>query len=144
MLCVPDVNAFSSDGFVKVEQAVPRSVADAARAALWRQLDRSPDDREGWSEPVQWASDVLGHGVFGEIIRSPVLAAALDTVCGAGNWAPRGALGNIAVRFPVSPPNDDRGWHIDANTPQPDGTWAVTGRPHTMLLLTLLSEVGHN
>ena len=25
---------------------------------------------------------------------------------------------------------------------QPDGSWAVTGRPHTVLLLTLLSEVG--
>jgi hypothetical protein len=46
------------------------------------------------------------------------------------------------VRFPVSPPHDDRGWHIDANTPLPDGSWKVTGRPHTVLLLTLLSDVG--
>lgn len=39
------------------------------------------------------------------------------------------------------PTGRDRGWHIDLNTPQPDGSWAVTGRPHTLLLLTLLSEV---
>ena len=46
------------------------------------------------------------------------------------------------MRFPVAPPADDRGWHVDANTPLPDGSWAVSGRPHTVLLLTLLSEVG--
>ena len=46
------------------------------------------------------------------------------------------------MRFPVRPPADDRGWHIDLNTPDsPDG-WAVSNRPHTVLLLTLLSEVG--
>jgi hypothetical protein len=42
----------------------------------------------------------------------------------------------------VSPPNDDRGWHIDASTPRADGSRAVSGRPHTVLLLTLLSDVG--
>ncbi len=136
------LDSFMSDGYVKVEHAVPRSVADAARAALWHQLGLSPGDRDQWSEPVRWASDLMGHGPFGELIRSPVLAAALDSVCGRGGWVPRGSLGNVPVRFPVSPPNDDRGWHIDANTPQADGTWAVTGRPHTVLLLTLLSEVG--
>jgi Phytanoyl-CoA dioxygenase (PhyH) len=137
-----DIEALMSNGFAKIDQAAPRSVADAARAALWQQLGLSPDDARSWSAPVRWASDLTGQGPFGELVRSPALAAALDAVCGSGGWVPRGSLGNIPVRFPVSPPNDDRGWHIDANTPQPDGSWAVTGRPHTLLLLTLLSEVG--
>jgi Phytanoyl-CoA dioxygenase (PhyH) len=137
-----DLDAFMSDGYAKVEQAAPRSVADAARTVLWRQLGLSPDDPDRWSAPVRWASDLTGEGPFGELVRSPALAAALDRICGTGGWSPRGSLGNIAVRFPVSPPDDDRGWHIDANTPQPDGSWAITGRPHTVLLLTLLSDVG--
>jgi hypothetical protein len=137
-----DVDEFMSDGYAKIEQAAPRSVADAARAALWHQLGLSPDNPAGWSEPVRWAADLTGQGPFGEVVRSPALAEALDRVCGVGGWLPRGSLGNIPVRFPVAPPNNDRGWHIDANTPQPDGSWAVTGRPHTVLLLTLLSEVG--
>lgn len=137
-----DVDEFMANGYAKVEQAAPRHVADAARAVLWRQLGLSPDDRDSWREPVRWACDLTGQGPFGELVRSPVLAAALDAICGTGGWVPRGSLGNVPVRFPVSPPNDDRGWHIDANTPQPDGSWAVTGRPHTVLLLTLLSEVG--
>ncbi|MGO4444844.1 phytanoyl-CoA dioxygenase family protein [Mycobacterium sp. 2YAF39] len=137
-----DLDAFVTDGFAKIERAAPRHVADEARALLWRQLGLSPDDLDQWTEAVRWASDLMGHGPFGGLVRSRALAAALDAVCGSGGWVPRGSLGNIPVRFPVSPPNDDRGWHIDANTPLPDGSWAVTGRPHTVLLLTLLSDVG--
>ncbi|KUH87607.1 MULTISPECIES: phytanoyl-CoA dioxygenase family protein [unclassified Mycobacterium] len=137
-----DLGAFLCDGFVKLERAAPRGVADAARGALWQQLGLSPDEPDNWAEPVYWAGDMTGAGPFGELARSPTLAAALDRICGAGGWSPRGSLGNIPVRFPVSPPADDRGWHIDANTPRPDGTWTVTGRPHTVLVLTLLSDVG--
>ncbi|MGX9791508.1 phytanoyl-CoA dioxygenase family protein [Mycobacterium sp. MMS18-G62] len=137
-----DLDAFMADGYIKLEQAASRSAADAARALLWRQLGLSPHDPEQWSAPVRWASDLTGEGPFGELVRSPTLAEALDAICGGGGWVPRGSLGNVPVRFPVSPPNDDRGWHIDANTPQSDGSWTVTGRPHTVLLLTLLSEVG--
>jgi Phytanoyl-CoA dioxygenase (PhyH) len=137
-----DLGAFISDGYVKVEHAAPRAVADVARAMLWQRLGLTPEDPSQWSAPVMWTSDMAGEGPFGELARSPRLAAALDAICGTGGWLPRGALGNIPVRFPVSPPADDRGWHIDANTPQPDGSWAVTGRPHTLLVLTLLSDVG--
>jgi hypothetical protein len=137
-----NLEAFVSDGYVKVEQAAQREVADAARAVLWQRLGLTPDDPSQWSAAVMWTSDMTGEGPFGELARSPRLTAALDVICGTGGWLPRGALGNIPVRFPVSPPADDRGWHIDANTPQPDGSWAVTGRPHTVLVLTLLSEVG--
>lgn len=136
-----DVDAFVCDGFVKLEQAVPRAVADAARAVLWQQLGLSPDDPASWHQPVLWAADVTGAGPFGEIAASSRLREALDLICGAGGWLPRGSLGNIPVRFPVASTVDDRGWHIDLNTPLPDGSWAVSGRPHTVLLLTLLSEV---
>jgi len=125
-----------------LEQAASPSAADSARALLWRQLGLSPVDPDQWSAPVRWASDVTGEGPFGELVRSRAMAAALDQICGTGGWSPRGSLGNIPVRFPVSPPDDDRGWHIDANTPQSDGSWTVTGRPHTVLVLTLLSDVG--
>jgi hypothetical protein len=137
-----NLEAFVSDGYVKVEQAAPREVADAARAVLWQRLGLTPEDPSQWPAPVMWTSDMTGEGPFGELARSPRLAAAMDVICGTGGWLPRGALGNIPVRFPASPTVDDRGWHIDANTPQPDGSWAVTGRPHTVLLLTLLSDVG--
>ncbi|MGE2832607.1 phytanoyl-CoA dioxygenase family protein [Mycobacterium sp. SMC-4] len=135
------MDTFAADGFVKIAAAAPRDVADAARAELWAQLDASPHDPSTWTQPVLWAADLTGAGPFGEIVRSPAVADALDGLFGAGGWVPRGSLGNVPVRFPVQPPADDRGWHIDLNTPLPDGSWAVTSRPHTLLMLTLLSEV---
>lgn len=89
-----------------------------------------------------WASDLTGAGPFAELAASARLTRVLDDLCGAGGWHPRAALGNIPIRFPVQPAGNDRGWHLDMNTPLPDGGWAVSGRPHTLLLLTLLSDVG--
>ncbi|BBX34975.1 mitomycin antibiotics/polyketide fumonisin biosynthesis protein [Mycolicibacterium mageritense DSM 44476 = CIP 104973] len=137
-----EVDAFVRDGFTKVDRAAPREIADMARNLLWRQLGLSPDEPDSWTEPVRWTADLTGAGPFGQIVASARLAAALDALCGPRGWTPRHALGNIPVRFPVQPSADDRGWHIDHNTPLSSDEWAVSGRPHTLLLLTLLSEVG--
>ncbi|MCV7365340.1 phytanoyl-CoA dioxygenase family protein [Mycolicibacterium neworleansense] len=137
-----NVDAFRRDGLVKIEQAVPAEIADAARDLLWTQIGLSPDEPASWTGPVVWAADLTGAGPFGQLAHSAALADALDQICGTRRWQPRGSLGNIPVRFPVDPPAEDRGWHIDANTPLPGGQWAVSGRPHTLLVLTLLSEVG--
>jgi hypothetical protein len=139
-----DPAGFAENGVLKLDDAAPRDIADAARDLLWAQIGLSPDDPESWTKPVVWAADLTGGGPFGVLARSRRLADALDVVCGPGGWQPRGALGNVPVRFPVKPTDDDRGWHIDNNTPRSDGTWAVSGRPHTLLLLTILSEVGPN
>jgi hypothetical protein len=141
-MSVIDVERFVADGFVKLEAAVPREVGDAARALLWQKIGLSPADPAGWKEAVVWASDLTGEGPLGEIIRSPRLAEALDELCGAGGWSRRGALGTVPIRFPHLPPAEDRGWHIDSNVRQPDGAYLCGGRPETMLLLVLLSDVG--
>ncbi|MGI5286346.1 phytanoyl-CoA dioxygenase family protein [Nonomuraea polychroma] len=141
-MSVVDVDRFVAEGFVKLEAAVPREVGDAARALVWQQIGLSPDDPSGWDQPVVWAADLTGQGPFGEFVRSSRLHQALDELAGPGGWVPRGSLGNMPIRFPRVAPADDRGWHIDASVARPDGSWAVSGRPETMLLLVLLSEVG--
>ena len=141
-MAIVDVDRFAAEGFVKLEAAVPREVGDAARALIWQQIGLSPDDPSGWLQPVVWAADMTGHGPFGELMGSPRLREALDAVAGPGGWVPRGALGNMPIRFPRVAPADDRGWHIDASVARSDGSWAVSGRPETMLLLVLLSDVG--
>lgn len=137
-----DVGRFVADGFVKLEAAVPREVGDEARALVWQRIGLSPEDPSGWREPVVWTADLTGEGPFGELMNSPRLRQALDEVAGLGGWVPRGALGNMPIRFPGPAPADDRGRHIDASVAGPGGSWAVSGRPETLLLLTLLSEVG--
>jgi hypothetical protein len=141
-MAIVDVDRFVAEGFAKLEAAVPREVGDAARALVWQQIGLSPDDPSGWLQPVVWAADLTGHGPFGELMGSPRLREALDAVAGPGGWVPRGALGNMPIRFPLVAPANDRGWHIDASVARPDGSWAVSGRPETMLLLVLLSDVG--
>ncbi|NUP67094.1 MAG: mitomycin antibiotics/polyketide fumonisin biosynthesis protein [Nonomuraea sp.] len=137
-----DLDRFVDEGFVKLEAAVPREVGDAARALLWQRIGLSPDDPSGWKQPVVWAADLTGEGPFGECSSSPRLRQALDEVAGPGGWAPRLGIGNMPIRFPGVEPADDRGWHIDASVGKPDGTWLVSGRPETLLLLVLLSDVG--
>ncbi|MFG1963270.1 phytanoyl-CoA dioxygenase family protein [Nonomuraea sp. NPDC049028] len=137
------VESFVRDGFVKLTIG-SREQGEAAQALLWKQIGLSPDEPEGWREPVVWAADMTGYGPFGELVRSPELAAGLDAVCGKGGWQPRGAAGNIPIRFPRRPPADDRGWHLDANVSRPDGSWGVTVRSTTLLVLMLFSEVGES
>jgi hypothetical protein len=139
---IVDAMRFITDGFVRLEGAATRGTADAARELLWRKTGLSPLDPGSWREPVIWASDLTGEGPFGKIASSARLAAALDELCGPGGWIPRGQLGMVPIRFPRLPPADDRGWHVDASIRQPDGSYRCGGSPETLLLLTLLSDVG--
>ncbi|NUR82673.1 MAG: mitomycin antibiotics/polyketide fumonisin biosynthesis protein [Nonomuraea sp.] len=137
-----DVDRFIEEGFAKVEEAVPREIGDAARALLWQRIGLSPDDPSGWRQPVVWTADLTGEGPFAEFTSSPRLHRALDAVAGPRGWKPRRGIGNMPIRFPGVASADDRGWHIDANVALPDGSWAASGRPESLLLLVLLSEVG--
>jgi hypothetical protein len=139
---IVDAERFIADGFVKLDGAAPRDAGDAARDLLWEKIGLSPLDPDAWREPVVWASDLTGEGPFGEIIKSARLARALDQLCGPGGWVPRGQLGMVPIRFPRLPPADDRGWHVDASIRQTDGSYLCGGSPDTLLLLTLLSDVG--
>ena len=51
---VPDdlVDRFVAEGYVRLDDVFPRSVADECRAILWRSLDASPDDPSTWTRPV--------------------------------------------------------------------------------------------
>ncbi|MEZ0070939.1 phytanoyl-CoA dioxygenase [Planotetraspora sp. GP83] len=140
-----DLDRFVTDGFVKIEEAFPREAGDRARALMWDMIGLSPDRPSEWTKPVIWATDHTGGGPFGEAIRSPRLAAALDQLTGRGGWAPRGSVGNAPIRFPHPSDAGDTGWHIDQNDPGPKGAWGVvTSRPRTMLALLLFSEVGQD
>ena len=65
---VVDVEVFKRDGFVKVEQAAPTEIADAARDLLWTQIGLSPDEPESWPGPVVWTADLTGSGPFRHLV----------------------------------------------------------------------------
>ena len=60
------IEQFIADGYVKVDDAFPRVVADAARAILWKDTGCDPDDPSQcrWD---YWRVGVVAGAVAGEV-----------------------------------------------------------------------------
>src|SRR5689334_12752871 len=116
------IQHFIDDGFVRIDEAFPRHLADEGRAILWRDLPGDANDPATWIHPVVrlgW----YGEAPFREAVNSPVLHAAFDQLVGQGRWRPRMDLGTFPVRFPGTEDPGDTGWHIDVSFPGPHSSW---------------------
>lgn len=146
-----EVDRFVRDGFVRIEGAFPRDLADAGRAILWRDTGCDPEDPRSWTKPVIRLGDYPG-GPFAEAANTPVLHEAFDRLVGAGNWLPRGSLGTFPVRFPSAEDPGDAGWHIDVSfagkdhDPHDFFSWRanVRSKGRALLMLFLFSDVGED
>jgi hypothetical protein len=148
------IQQFIQDGFVRIDRAFPREIADEARAILWRDTGCDPDDPATWKKPVIRLSGYK-DAPFLKAERTPVLHAAFDQIVGKGRWrlGSRGFGGTFVVRFPHPDDPGDDGWHIDISFP-PDGgdpnersdfsAWRanVRSRGRALLMLFLFSNVG--
>lgn len=140
------IDAFIEDGFVRIGNAFPRTLAEEAAAILWRDAGVDPDDPAGWRAPVIR----LGHyaqPVFREVANTARLRAAYNQLVGPDRWLPPRALGTFVLRFPAQQPPGDDGWHIDVSfgTESPDFLdWRanVVSRGRALLMLFLFSDVG--
>ena len=146
------IRQFIDDGFVRLEGAFPRELADQGRAILWRDLPCDPDNSATWTQPVIRLG-YYGNEPFKRAVNTPVLHAAFDQLVGKGRWYPRGDLGTFPVRFPSSEDPGDAGWHIDVSFPAPSSdpggrqdysSWRanITSRGRALLMLFLFSDVG--
>jgi hypothetical protein len=147
------IQHFINDGFVRIDEAFPRHLANECRTLLWRDLPGDRNDPATWTRPVPvvrlgWYADAP----FREAVNSPVLHAAYDQLVGQGRWRPRKDLGSFPVRFPSEEDPGDTGWHIDVSFPGPDSSWEeqqdfsdwranVTSRGRALLMLFLFSDV---
>ncbi len=120
----PDVRALSDvqlqqfvqDGFVRLDRAFPRQLADEGRAILWRDTGCDPDDAKSWARPVVR----LGYyrqEPFRKAVNTPLLHTAFDQLVGKSRWRPRADLGSFPVRFPHPDDPGDAGWHVDLSFP---------------------------
>lgn len=140
------IDAFIEDGFVRIGNAFPRTLAEEAAAILWRDAGGDPDNPGGWRAPVIR----LGHyaqPVFREAANTARLRAAYNQLVGPDRWLPPRALGTFVLRFPAQQPPGDDGWHIDVSfgTESPDFLdWRanVMSRGRALLMLFLFSDVG--
>ena len=131
---------------MKVEDAFPRALAEAARAILWKDTGCSADDPSTWTRPVIRLG-MYTQAPFIEAANTPRLHAAFDELVGAGLWRPCTAMGTFPVRFPSPQDPGDAGWHVDASfgTESPDFLdWRINvhSKRRALLMLFLFSDVG--
>ena len=145
------IERFVSDGYVRLDGAFPRNLADECRDILWRETGCDPHDRSTWQRPVVW-SWFHSEPPFRAAANTPALLAAYDQLVGAGRWQPMPGLGTFPIRFPAEADTGDTGWHIDASfagaETDPDDfmSWRVNvhSRARALLTLFLFSDVGEN
>ena len=140
---------FIEHGFVRLDGAFPRDLAEEAREILWKDTGCDPADRSTWTRPVVWFGE-HHEEPFRQAANTPQLHSALDELVGKGRWLPRAGLGSFPVRFPSTENTGDTGWHVDASFPGEDSdpgnflTWSVNvnSRGRLLLMLFLFSDVG--
>ncbi|MGP4024498.1 phytanoyl-CoA dioxygenase [Actinomadura sp. 3N407] len=151
MLDDAQVDAFVENGFVWIEGAFPREIADECREIIWRDLDADPGEPATWPRPVAARPD-YAQAPFVAAANTPRLHAAFDILVGKGHWRPRTSLGGFVIRFPGDEPAVVDGWHVDvsfpgsASDPGDYMTWRanVESRERALLMFFLLSDVGQN
>jgi hypothetical protein len=140
-----DIDRFVSDGYLKLNGAFPRELADEARGILWRDTNCDPNDARTWTRSVIR----LGyyHDVpFVKAANTECLREAFDALVGRGRWLPQGALGTFPVRFPSTETPGDTGWHVDPSFGYSDANfmnWRVNAffKGRALLMLFLFSDV---
>lgn len=140
------ITSFINHGFVRIDGAFSKDVAEEARAILWRDTGCDPHDRSTWTRPVVRLAQ-YGQPPFREAANTALLHTAFDQLVGPGRWFPCHVLGTFPVRFPSSEDPGDTGWHIDVSfgTDTPDFMeWRanVYSRGRALLMLFLFSDVG--
>jgi hypothetical protein len=136
---------FVEDGFVRIDDAFPRALADACRATLWRDTGCDPDDPRTWTKPVVRLG-MYPQPPFVQAANTPRLHEAFDQLVGVDRWLPCGSMGTIPVRFPSLEDPGDAGWHVDVSfgCEDPDFmSWRanVSSRGRALLMLFLFSDV---
>ena len=147
------IEQFIQDGFVRMDHAFPRELAEQGRAILWHDLPCDPQKPATWTQPVIRLG-YYGDEPFRKAVNSPLLHTAFDQLVGKGRWRPRADLGTFPVRFPSPHDPGDAGWHVDLSFPGEDAAvdsndysaWRVnvTSRGRALLMLFLFSDVGES
>lgn len=142
------IDSFIADGFVRIDEAFPRAVADDCRAILWSLTGCEPDDPATWRRPVI-RINACEDAPFSASVNTHRLHVAFNQLVGRGRWEPRFSMGTFPIRFPSEQPPGDDGWHIDVSygweeRPHDFLSWRanVYSKNRGLLMLFLYSDVG--
>jgi hypothetical protein len=144
-----EIEHFTHNGFVCLDNSFSKEIADAALEILWNDL---PCDR---SNPSTWVEPVIRLGMytnepFVNSVNTPKLLSAFNEVIGKDKWIPCRSVGTFPVRFPSDQQPNDTGKHVDASFPGNDPNnffeWRVNvkSKGRALLMLVLYSDVSEN
>ena len=140
------INQFINDGYIKIEGAFPREIADECRAILWKETGCDPNNPNTWTSPVIRIGE-LGLEPFKTAINTPILHKSFDQLVGKCNWIPKTTIGSFPIRFPSKDAATDTGWHVDASFPGEDANdymkWRINvqSKGRALLMLFLFSDI---
>lgn len=142
MFSETDLRRFIRDGFLRLEQAFPRALADQCRELLWIDTGCNRQDPATWTQPVIRLGD-YAQEPFRQAANTEKLHAAFDQIVGPQRWEPRASLGTFPVRFPSPDDPRDAGWHAEASFYGDDGSLRLNlvSRGRALLMLFLFSDV---
>ena len=146
VLSAADLHQFSTDGFVRVPEAIPREIALACGELACEQLSVAATGP--WPHAV--VRGLVEGPQVSQAANAPTLMAAVGQLLHGEHWHARPNLGLFVVRVPCAEDPADTGWHIDASFQGPDTSnlwdWYVNHRSldRGLLLLCLLSDVTAN
>ncbi|OLE46155.1 MAG: phytanoyl-CoA dioxygenase [Acidobacteria bacterium 13_1_20CM_3_58_11] len=151
MVADAQIRQFIHDGFVKIQEAFPRELADEGRSILWRDTGCDEADPTTWTKPVIRLG-MYEQAPFTRAANMPALHQAFDQLVGPGRWRPRSDLGTFPIRFPSPDDPGDAGWHVDSSFPPDLGdtndflNWRVNvfSKGRALLMLFLFSDVGES
>jgi hypothetical protein len=137
------VDSFVTDGFVRIDRAVPAPIARRCQDELWLATGYDPDDPSTWTDTLVRLGNIATPP-FREAATTPELHEAFNQLVGPGCWLPRTGLGTFPLRFPGAGDAKEAGWHLEGGFAGADGSMRVNlrSRGRALLMLFLFSDVG--
>lgn len=156
---------FAQDGYVVLEEAVPRGQVAELEELFWMHV-HAIEPRMPWQRPLYHLQEGIAGGPFAEAY-TPAVTGAVDDLLGPDRWEPIDWLGWWVVTYPGwdrppwQPPRI--GWHVDglyelAEPREPDGLpdgvrvrarrrrppefrYRVNGREQGVVLIFVISDM---
>lgn len=144
-----EIAQFITSGYVRIDHAFSKELADAALDILWNHLPCDRYDPSTWKEPVIRLG-MYTQQPFIDSLNTPQLKLIFNQLVGEGKWIPCKSVGTFPVRFPSGQQPNDTGKHVDAGFPGKDPNnfleWRVNvkSKGRALLMLVLYSDVSEN
>ncbi|RDC65590.1 phytanoyl-CoA dioxygenase family protein [Adhaeribacter pallidiroseus] len=146
LLLENEIAHFIHKGYVRLNNAFSRELADAAVDILWNDLPGNRTNPSTWTEPVIRLG-MYAQDSFVASVNTARLHRAFDQLVGKNKWIPCRSVGTFPIRFPSNQEPNDTGKHVDASFPGDNPgnflEWRINvkSKGRALLLLILYSDV---